>query len=73
MSITQDIVERANEKTMQEVLFVRNGRAVHIEDDMNESIKVSVRYNNKMYYQSIDMDELQVSFGKAYRKYAKKI
>ena len=73
MSITPDIVERANEKTMQEIVLFRNGRIIHIEDEANSSLKVSVRYNNKIYCQSIDIDELQLSFGKAFREYAKKI
>lgn len=73
MSITDDIVERANERTMQEVLYYRSGRLYRVEDTADESIKVSVRYNNQTFCQEIDIDEMQVSFGKAYRKYAKKI
>ena len=68
LCITEDIVDRANERTMREVVYYRKGIAIRIEEDQADALNVSVRYGSKIFHQSIEMDEIQDSFGKAYRK-----
>lgn len=72
MRITNDIVERANARTM-----ARSDRptSYFVGPSVNSdgSFEVSVMYRGKRYSQHITQEQLKTSFGKAISSHVKKI
>lgn len=72
MRITNDIVERANARTMarsERQHWDSIGRSVNSDG----SFEVSVMYRGKRYSQHITQEQLKTSFGKAISSHVKKI